>query len=139
MKNFTTQIVKSTQYAFTLMEMILVIAIIAVLIAVGAGTLGDFGVQAEITAARGQIKTLESAVRMYKVNNRTLPPSLEALVKPPANALVKRPFVENESAITDPWGTKYQFRSPGKDGRSFDIYSMGPDQREGTDDDVFSH
>jgi general secretion pathway protein G len=117
------------------MEMILVLAIIAILIAIGASTLGEFDEQAKITAARAQIGTVSTAVKMYKVNNRNLPPSLDALVKPPANAPVKKPFME-ENGIIDPWDNKYIYKSPGKDGKAYEIYSAGADKREGTDDDV---
>lgn len=121
--------------AFTLMEMILVLAIIAILIAIGASTLGEFDEQAKITAARAQIGTISTSVKMYKVNNRNLPPSLDALVKPPANVPVKKPFIE-ENGIIDPWDNKYIYKSPGKDGKAYEIYSAGADKREGTDDDV---
>lgn len=121
--------------AFTLMEMILVLAIIAILIAIGAATLGDFDEQAKITAARAQIGTISTSIKMYKVNNRNLPPNLDALVKPPANVPVKKPFIE-ANGIVDPWDNKYIYKSPGKEGRAYDIFSAGPDKREGSDDDV---
>jgi len=118
------------------MEMILVLAIIAILIAIGAATLGDFDEQAKITAARAQIGTISTSIKMYKVNNRNLPPSLDALVKPPANVPVKRPFIE-ANGIMDPWDNKYIYKSPGREGKAYEVYSAGADKREGTDDDVF--
>ncbi len=118
--------------AFTLMEMILVLAIIAILIAIGATTLGDFDQQAKVTSARAQISTISSAVRMYNVNQRNLPPNLDALVKPPRGAA---PYIE-ASGIMDPWNNKYLYKSPGSGTRSFEVYSAGPDKREGTEDDI---
>ncbi len=129
------RLTRSLRSAFTLMEMILVLAIIAILIAIGAATLGDFDEQAKITAARAQIGTVSTAIKMYKVNNRNLPPTLDALVKPPANVPSKRPFME-PNGIMDPWDNKYIYKSPGRDGKAYDLYSAGADKREGTDDDV---
>jgi general secretion pathway protein G len=123
--------------AFTLMEMMLVLAIIALLIAVGAVALQNVQGGAEVTAAEAHMGTLKTAVIQFKTLNRALPANLEALVKPPANARFKKSLLE-ESGITDPWGSRYQFRSPGKNGRPFEIYSYGPDKKDGGDDDVFS-
>lgn len=126
---------RTARAAFTLMEMMLVLAIIALLIAIGAVTLGEVDENAKFTAAEAQISTLRTAVVQYKTMNRTLPPTLDALVNPPGNAR-KRKLVKEE-AIIDPWNNKYLYRSPGKNGTAYDIYSAGPDKKEGTEDDVF--
>lgn len=134
--NIVPALQSRTRAAFTLMEMMLVLAIIALLIAVGAVALQNVGEGAEVTAAQAHMGTLKTAVIQYKTLNRSYPPGLEALVTPPANAKFKKALVE-ESGIVDPWGSKYQFRSPArKGGKPFEIYSMGPDKKEGTDDDV---
>lgn len=133
----TLPIKRLSRSAFTLMEMMLVLAIIALLIAVGAVTLQNVDENAKFTTAQAQIGTINTAVLQYKTLNRRLPTNLEALVKPPANASVKRQLIK-ENGIIDPWGEKYQFRSPGKKNtQGYDIFSMGPDKREGTDDDVY--
>ncbi len=119
--------------AFTLMEMMLVLAIIALLIAIGAVTLGEVDENAKFTAAEAQMSTLKTVIQQYKTLNRGLPAKLEDLVTPPGNARVKRKLAE-ENAIVDPWGTKYQYRSPGKKGKQYEIYSWGPDKKEGGDD-----
>lgn len=79
--------------------------------------------------------TLSTSVKMYQVINRTLPPTLDALVAPPAGVLVKKSFMEADG-ILDPWGRKFIYKSPGKDGKPYDIYSVGPDGTDGTTDDV---
>ena len=127
-------ILRTAKAAFTLMEMMLVLAIIALLIAIGAVTLGEVDENAKFTAAEAQISTLRTAVVQYKTMNRSLPPTLDALVNPPGNAR-KRKLVKDE-AIIDPWNNKYLYRSPGKNGTAYDIYSAGPDKKEGNDDDV---
>ena len=130
-------ILRRARAAFTLMEMMLVLAIIALLIAIGAVTLGEVDENAKFTAAEAQMSTLRAAISQYKTLNRTLPGNLDALINPPGNARVKRKLVKEE-AIMDPWNNKYVLRSPGKDGASYDIYSIGPDKKDGSDDDVVS-
>src|SRR5262249_53409131 len=48
------------------------------------------------------------------------------------------PYLKSEAVIpSDPWGNPYIYKCPGRHNRnSYDLYSMGPDGREGTDDDV---
>jgi general secretion pathway protein G len=125
--------------AFTLMEMMLVLAIIALLIAIGAVALRDVSGTSEIIAARAHMNTLKTTVINYKTLNRSLPSKLEDLVTPPGNAKVKKSLI-SESGITDPWGSKYQYRSPAKNdkGQPFEVFSMGPDRKEGTEDDVYA-
>lgn len=136
--NIRTLVVSRARAAFTLMEMMLVLAIIAVLISIGAVMLTDVQGGAEITAAQAHIGTIKTAVIQYKTLNRNLPGKLEDLVTPPGNARVKKQLLE-ETGITDPWGSKYQYRSPGrKTGQAYDIYSMGPDKKDGTQDDVYA-
>jgi general secretion pathway protein G len=130
-------ILRHARAAFTLMEMMLVLAIIALLIAIGAVTLGEVDENAKFTAAEAQMSTLRAAISQYKTLNRTLPGNLDALVTPPGNARVKRKLVKEE-AIMDPWNNKYVLRSPGKNGESYDIYSIGPDKKDGSEDDVVS-
>jgi len=130
-------LLRHAKAAFTLMEMMLVLAIIALLIAIGAVTLGEVDENAKFTAAEAQMSTIRTMIVQYKTLNRTLPPSLEALVTPPGNARVKRKLMKEEG-IMDPWNNKYMYRSPGKDGTAYDIYSVGPDKKEGSEDDVVS-
>ncbi|MEN3943066.1 type II secretion system protein GspG [Prosthecobacter sp. SYSU 5D2] len=124
--------------AFTLMEMMLVLAIIALLIAIGAVALQNVQGGAEITAAEAHMNTIKVAITQYKTLNRTLPGKLEDLVKPPANARVKKSLLK-DSGIKDPWQNIYQYRSPGKtNGQPYEVFSMGPDGKAGTEDDVYS-
>lgn len=135
----SSQVRTSLRQGFTLMEMMLVLAIIALLIAIGAVALKDVSGTSEIIAARAHIGTIRTTIISYKTLNRSLPGKLEDLVTPPANAKVKKSLI-SESGITDPWGSKYQYRSPAKtnNGQPFEVYSMGPDKKDGGDDDVYA-
>jgi len=48
------------------------------------------------------------------------------------------PYLQERAGIIDPWGNEYQYMSPGRDGRRFDIWSFGPDGIPDTDDDIGS-
>ncbi len=128
--------------AFTLMEMILVLGIIAMLLGVGSyfmvNVLGD----AEEGKAHADIQALNASLIRYKTKARIYPTTEQGL-----DALVTRPTTGPEPAgwkplmkekgIIDPWGQKYQYRYPGKfNPESYDIFSLGLDGKEGTSDDI---
>lgn len=122
---------------FTLMEMILVLAIIAVLVGMGVfmmvGVLDD----ANVGKAKADVKTFETTIIRYKTNMTAMPSSLEDLARRPANARGPWRKMIEESALKDAWGQPYQYRNPGRHNpNGYDIYSYGPDQKDGTEDDI---
>ena len=129
--------------AFTLMEMILVLAIIGILVGLGIfamkGVVGD----AEIGRATADIRTLETNIVRYRTMAGFVPTQaqgLEALAKKPSGNPAPRSWRQlmDASALMDPWGHPYQYRNPGKKNQGgYDIYSMGPDGQDGTQDDVY--
>ena len=126
---------------FTLMEMILVLAIIGILVGLGIfamkGVVGD----AEIGKATADIRTMETNIVRYRTMAGFVPTQqqgLEALSKKPSGNPPPRSWRQlmDPSALLDPWGHPYQYRNPGKKNPSgYDIYSMGPDGQDGTADD----
>jgi general secretion pathway protein G len=87
-------------------------------------------------AAKVQIEMLEEAVKVYQIQLKRLPPSLDALRTPPSDlpnpARWKGPYLDEEIPL-DPWGQPYNYAV---DGREFRIWSVGADGAEGTEDDV---
>jgi general secretion pathway protein G len=126
--------------AFTLVEMLLVLVILAVLAAIVIPKLAGRSQQAKVTAARTQINSFEQALGAYEVDTGNYPNSLDALVNQPGNSNGwKGPYLA-KGIPNDPWGNPYQYVFPGKVNASgFDIISMGPDGRSGGDDDVTSN
>lgn len=128
---------------FTLMEMILVLAIIGILVGLGIfamkGVVGD----AEIGKAMADIRTLQTNIVRYRTMAGFVPSQsqgLEALAKKPSGNPAPRSWRQlmDPSALTDPWGHPYQYRNPGKkETGGYDVYSMGPDGQDGTQDDVY--
>jgi general secretion pathway protein G len=131
---------KRRQHGFTLIEIMVVVVIIGVL---GAMVIPQFMSrpdQAKVTAAHTDIQALSTALEMYRLDNFNYPSTqqgLEALVKRPSGA----PLAKNwnprgylKSLPTDPWGTPYQYLSPGTASAPFDLYSYGADGVTGGDD-----
>src|SRR4051812_38166930 len=86
----------SLRSGFTLMEMMLVLAIIALLIAVVAALSPKILGSAEVTAAQAKISSIKANMLAYKNNNRRYPAQLEHLVKPPSDARYRKPLMDEE-------------------------------------------
>ena len=129
--------IRNHRSAFTLVEMLLVVTIIGILAALVIPRITGRTEQARITAAytdiHGGIKT---ALDTFEVDNGFYPRNLQDLVTMPQNARAWHgPYIDNEPV--DPWSTPYIYYFPGKHNpSSYDLLSAGPDQKEGTDDDI---
>lgn len=126
--------------AFTLVEMLLVLVILAVLAAIVIPKFAGRTQQAKVTAAQSQISSFQLALDAFEVDNGYYPTGsngLNALVTPPGNAQNwKGPYLQ-KGIPADPWGNAYIYTCPGKNNpTSYDIMSMGPDGRVGGDDDI---
>ncbi|MCD6339723.1 MAG: type II secretion system major pseudopilin GspG [Verrucomicrobia bacterium] len=123
--------------AFTLVEMLLVLAILATLAALIFPRFAGRSRQAKVTAARTQIANLEMAIDAFEVDNGFYPQSLEDLIQQPANAPDWRGPYLKKGLPLDPWGQEYIYQYPGRyNPDSYDLMSMGPDGRVGGGDDV---
>jgi general secretion pathway protein G len=107
---------------FTLVELMVVIAIIAILATiVGVNVLGRMDT-ANVTAAQAQIRNLKTAVIGYKLQHKKFPQRLEELVGG------DNPILDAKEIPKDPWGNPYQYSV---DGHNFKILSYGADGRAG--------
>ena len=119
------------------MEMILVLAIIAILIGGGVVLMRNVNTDAEIVRARSDLGAIQMAITRYKTMTRSLPASLEDLVKKPAHAQGSWYALLKESALIDPWKQPYVLKNPGKRGTDgYEVYSKGLDMQDGTADDI---
>jgi general secretion pathway protein G len=123
--------------AFTLVEMLLVLVILAVLAAIVIPKMSGRSQQAKVTAAGTQIKSFELALDSFEVDTGFYPNNLDALVNQPGNAQNwKGPYLK-QGIPPDPWNGTYVYTYPGKNNANgYDIQSFGPDGRAGGDDDV---
>ncbi|MBV9658382.1 MAG: type II secretion system major pseudopilin GspG [Verrucomicrobia bacterium] len=125
--------------AFTLVEMLLVLVILATLAAIVIPKMAGRSQQAKVTAAQSQISSIELALDAFEVDNGYYPKSgnLGDLLDQPAGAPNwKGPYLKKGIPL-DPWGNAYVYEYPGKHHTNgYDLMSPGPDGRAGTDDDI---
>ncbi len=125
---------------FTLIEIMVVLVIIAILGAlIGPQILGRVD-EARITAAKQDIRTLGTALDLYRMDNFKYPTTtqgLEALISKPDDPTVRnwKPdgYLKSRSLPTDPWGNPYRYLQPGTRGGAYDLYSLGADGQPGGD------
>ncbi len=125
--------------AFTLVEIMLVVAIIGILAALVIPKIAGKSEQARQTAAAADIKGgIKSALDNYNVDMGFYPASLQDLLQPPRNAKNWHgPYFDPPSIPQDPWGNPYLYAYPGKhNATGYDLWSAGPDGKSGTQDDI---
>ena len=121
---------------FTLMELLVVMAIIGLLAVLVAPRVIGFLSGAKVDTANVQIDRLSGVLDLYRLEVGQYPSQddgLTVLVERPANAgNWNGPYIRNADSLTDPWGNPYVYRYPGEHGE-FDLYTLGADGREGGD------
>jgi general secretion pathway protein G len=130
---------KQLRRAFTLVEMLLVVTIIGILAALVIPKIAGRGEDARKKAAFADINGgIKSALGQYEVDNGFYPKSLQDLVVAPGNAKNWHgPYFDPPKLPIDPWGNPYIYYYPGKHNQSsYDLLSIGPDFKEGTEDDI---
>jgi len=125
---------------FTLIELLLVLVILGILAAIVVPKFSGRTEQARMTAAQSQVSTFGTALDAFEVDVGYYPKGrngLNDLVTQPRDAQSWRgPYMKNEIP-KDPWGNDYVYECPGKNNpSSYDLLSMGPDGRAGSEDDV---
>jgi general secretion pathway protein G len=128
--------IRNRRRGFTLIEILLVMTIIAILAAIVIPKMVGRSEQARQTAAHADLSSIKTALDAYEVDNGFYPKSLQDLIQQPNNARNWHgPYLE--SLPQDPWGNPYVYSFPGRHNpNAFDIYSIGPDAKAGTDDDI---
>lgn len=122
---------------FTLIEVLLVVAILGILAAVVVGNFGQHGETARIRATRASIAAISTQVDVFQLDVGRLPNSLDELINQPSGVSNwNGPYVRGGSAaLADAWGTPFRYT---REGNSYRISSAGPSQQMGTDDDITS-
>ena len=130
---------RDRQAGFTLVEMLVVLAIIGLIVGLVGPRVLNYLSDSKVKAARIQIDSFSAALDLYFLDNGRYPTTAEgmaALVQRPGTASAwNGPYLKGGQMPRDPWGNNYMYRSPGQHGQ-YDLYSLGPDGREGVNNVV---
>jgi len=123
-----------TTHGFTLIELLVVIVILGILVSFIAPRLMGRPDEAKQVKARIQMESLETAIKLYKLDSGMYPTTeqgLQALVEQPHTGTLPRKwrkggYLEKGKVPKDPWGNEFVYLSPGAQG-DYDIISYGAD------------
>jgi general secretion pathway protein G len=121
----------SAQGGFTLIEIMVVVLILGLLAALVVPKVIGRTDEARVTKAKTDIKAIESALNLFKIDNGFYPTTgegLNALVQAPPRARKWNPDGYLDKVPVDPWGAEYLYQS---DGRQIIVASPGADGVEG--------
>lgn len=127
---------KRTQQGFTLIEVMVVVAILGILAAIVMTNVIGKDEQARVTTTKASLSSIANALELYKLDNHKYPTTdegLDALVHKPASA---KNFPDGGYLRKEPedsWGNPFQYVAPGSNGKPYDLYSFGADGAEGGD------
>jgi general secretion pathway protein G len=128
-----------SERGFTLLEILIVITILGILASLIAVKLMDRPGEARQLKAQMDIQTLETALKLYKLDNAFFPTTdqgLRALVEKPSLGRIppkwrEGGYLDKGVVPKDPWDRDYLYLSPGVHNKDFDLWSYGADGEEG--------
>lgn len=129
---------KHSHKGFSLVEIMVVLVIMSLLISIIAPNVLGRADDARVQKAFADFSAIETALRMYRLDNYEYPSSeqgLQSLVEKPSLSPVPRNWKSGgylEALPIDPWGNAYLYLSPGQNG-DYDIFTLGADGTRGGD------
>ncbi len=141
---------RALRRAFTLMEMLIVLAILVMLVALVVPRFLGAQKKADRQTTKVQIEAFRGALERYALDTRSFPATeqgLQSLMTAPADGEESTsttgwegPYLNKDEMPKDPWGNEFQYVYPPErgSGDSPDIWSYGPDGEDNTEDDICS-
>jgi general secretion pathway protein G len=119
---------------FTLLELLVVLAIMGLLAAIVAPQVLKYLGSSKSQTAKVQIQNINAALELYRLDLGRYPSGQEGLkalsASPPAAIGWNGPYLQKAQGLVDPWGEPYLYRVPGQHGEA-DVYTLGSDKAEG--------
>lgn len=138
---------QSRQSGFTLIEIMVVVIILGILVAIIAPNVIGRVDDAQIAAAKADLRGIDNALKFYRLDNFVYPTNeqgLQALISKPNDPNLRNykagGYLDRRQVPKDPWGREYLYLNPGQHGE-VDVYTLGRDGRpggEGIDADIGS-
>ena len=124
---------------YTLMELLVVLAILGLLAAVATPMVLHYLDSAKVSTAKTEVSNLSAGLDLFKYDVGRYPTTqegLEALVSAPEGVENwNGPYIKKTTKLNDPWGHPYNYRYPGTHGGEFDLYSYGAHMDEAKNDE----
>lgn len=130
-----TRRIHRRQAGFTLVEMLVVLAIIGSVVGLVGPRVLNYLSESKIKTAQIQMENLASALDLFYLDTGRYPSTEEGLLalaqKPTGVSSWSGPYLKGAGVPKDPWGHPYLYHAPGQDG-PYDIGSLGPEGRQGS-------
>lgn len=126
--------VRRAQAGFTLIEIMVVVAIIGILALIIVPNVVGKDDQARVTSTKASLSSVANALELYKLDNYRYPGTeegLDALVHRSPEARVFPDGGYLKKSPVDSWDNPLQYTAPGSNGKPYDLYSLGADNAEG--------
>lgn len=135
-QSLRARIKRQRQKGMTLLEIMIVVAILGLLASVIVVAVMNQFDNAKVNTTRLKLKSIENALRQYSIDNGypSQNEGLKVLLNPPGG---EKPYLEEQPK--DPWNNDILYFNPArKGGGAFEVLSKGPDGKEGTEDDIYA-